>query len=335
MTAPVLDSLRRTIPFDYTFRFRLTGEVGKVHHEVVRVSVESPFVAVAIGYGVIPTRDPLRFGPEKLEDIDADDAELTRVQAAVAAVVPNPPTTRSELLALPTALLPTGFVALRPAVAAAAARPAPVMAGVRTLQLDGVQIATISARLQRPPGPVPAGAVSWPPPTSQIPTSWISNALRRVIREQGPDAIGLPRRVANRPADVIDVLARGIRFNPEILESVRARGANAPLRVDELPTLFEEIPADATRIQFLYALHDQGTGRAFQTEPILSTAGLGIEDGDRPFRQFAVPIVFDPRATIRMDIIERCEAAGELHVALHGYRVLGGPGSPTDPRRPR
>jgi hypothetical protein len=192
-------------------------------------------------------------------------------------------------------------------------------------------MAVVLATRPRPAGP----SVAWPPILSDVRLNWVSNSLRRVIRTEGPDSLAVPRRGAARAADSIEVLGRGIRFNPQVLESLQARGSNAAIDLDDLPQLFEEIPLDANRIQFLYSLHDEGTGRAFQTEPILSTAGLGIDDGDRPFRQFAVPIVFEPRTSIRMDVFERSDAAGELHVSLHGYRVLGGAGTPTDPRRPR
>ncbi|MFN0172617.1 MAG: hypothetical protein ACKV22_40070 [Bryobacteraceae bacterium] len=81
-------------------------------------------------------------------------------------------------------------------------------------------------------------------------------------------------------------------------------------------------------IRFLYALSDEGTGRAFQNEPVLSTAGLGDPDGERPFRRFAAPIVFEPLSTIRLDIIEASNATildeGSLHITLHGYKTLTG-----------
>ena len=75
-------------------------------------------------------------------------------------------------------------------------------------------------------------------------------------------------------------------------------------------------------IQFLYARTDEGTGRAFQNEPVLSTAGLGDPDGERPFRRFATPIVFEPMNTIRLDIIEASDQQGSLHISLHGYKTL-------------
>jgi hypothetical protein len=77
-------------------------------------------------------------------------------------------------------------------------------------------------------------------------------------------------------------------------------------------------------IQFLYEIFDEGTGRAFQNEPVLSTAGLGDPDGERPFRQFATPIVFEPMTTIRIEVTEASELKGSLHITLHGYKTLLG-----------
>jgi hypothetical protein len=77
-------------------------------------------------------------------------------------------------------------------------------------------------------------------------------------------------------------------------------------------------------IQFLYEIFDEGSGRAFQNEPVLSTAGLGDPDGERPFRQFATPIVFEPMSTIRIEVTEASELKGSLHITLHGYKTLLG-----------
>lgn len=79
-------------------------------------------------------------------------------------------------------------------------------------------------------------------------------------------------------------------------------------------------------IQFLYEIFDEATGRAFQNEPVLSTAGLGDPEGERPFRQFATPIVFDPLTTIRFEVTEASDLKGALHVTLHGYKTLVGRG---------
>lgn len=224
---------QRTIPFDYAFRFELTGQPQKVLNRTVTVSVEAPFVAVAIGYGAVPTAEPIRFG--------LDPAELKK----------NGELARSIPFAATLASLETRFVASRQ-----------------------------------------------------------------------------PR------AALESVLRNGFRLNPEFAELVLIafqRNQRLPDAVAE--KVFEAVGVAPEQIQFLYALFDEGSGRAFQSDAILNTAGLGISTGERPFRQLAQPIRFEPRATIRMEITELTPFRGELHVSLQGYKILGSAGTATDLRR--
>src|SRR2546425_9273392 len=55
---------RRTLPFDYAFRHELRGEPGRLVKSTVIVSIEAAFVAVSIGYGVVPKVTPIVFGPK-------------------------------------------------------------------------------------------------------------------------------------------------------------------------------------------------------------------------------------------------------------------------------
>src|SRR5258705_12014035 len=55
-------SARKTIPFEYSFRFSLTGVRDTTLTKTITVSVESSFVAVSIGYGVVPTDSTVTFG---------------------------------------------------------------------------------------------------------------------------------------------------------------------------------------------------------------------------------------------------------------------------------
>lgn len=125
------------------------------------------------------------------------------------------------------------------------------------------------------------------------------------------------------------ILAGGIRLSPELAQRFLLSDGEEELDAEDLDELFQPAGMFPERIQFLYSLHDEGTGRAFQSEPIFNLAGLGIANGDRPFRYFAAPITFMPRTTIRLDVTPKSEFHGELHVVLHGYKVLGAPGTPT------
>jgi hypothetical protein len=220
---------RKTIPFDFAFRYELTGKPGTVRRNVVTVSIEAAFVAVSIGYGVVPTVETITFGP--------------------------PPSGTTDKVSLRS--ITFGDV------------------------IDG-----------------------------------LSQTLGDVI----------PRQVGPQ---VASVLANGIKLSDVLRSSALLGGGTSALDADATGSLFQAVAAPADRVQFRYALFDDATGREFQSEPILNIAGLGIADGDRPFRYFARPIRFAPRSTIRLEITEESEFVGELHVALQGYKILGGASSPT------
>lgn len=238
----------RTIPFDYAFRFRLTGDRSTVLNSTVTVSVEATFVAVSIGYGVIP-----------------------------------------EVSTAPIGL---------------------------------------------PPGPEPVVIdIERAPPVKTARRIELGDLARSI-----KSALGETARRAKGDSIVGAALRSGIRLNPrfaEVVLSALERGAVLDRRIAS--RMFEVVSPPPEEIQFLYALFDEGTGREFQSEPILNTAGLGISDGDRPFRYFPKPIVFRPRSTIRLQITEISSFKGDLHISLQGYKMLGESGTPTASlrRRPR
>jgi hypothetical protein len=227
----------RTVPFEYAFRYELSGRPGNVINRTVTVSIEATFVAVSIGYGVIPNVTPLTFGPEP-------SAPIFLVHAG-----------------------------------------------------DGQ------------------------PSLRDIPMGAILDALEKSLPESS--------RLLKRETGAEATLKNGIKLNPDIAEVALEDGGSGPLAASLLPKLFQVVGAPPENIQFLYALFDEASGREFQNEPILNIAGLGISNGDRPFRYFSTPIIFAPQATIRLEIREVSDFQGELHVALHGYKVLGARGTPT------
>ena len=87
-------------------------------------------------------------------------------------------------------------------------------------------------------------------------------------------------------------------------------------------------------ISFLFSIVDSGTGRELQDEPIHNLASLGKSNGERPFRMLAQPLTFQPRSTIRLQIVERSEGVqGTLFIVLYGYKILGAV-APNRRRRP-
>jgi len=117
-------------------------------------------------------------------------------------------------------------------------------------------------------------------------------------------------------------LLDGVRIRPNFLRV--ALGENGNL-ANQLPLnladkIFERInrPED---VSFRYAIFDSGTGRELQNRPLNNIAGLGIANGDRPFKKLARPMSFLPRSTIRVQVEERF-GRGTLFIAFQGYKLL-------------
>jgi hypothetical protein len=138
-----------------------------------------------------------------------------------------------------------------------------------------------------------------------------------------------PSSTPSRDAGPEAVFKNGIKLNSAVAELALQNRGGQPLSDDVLARLFQVVGSPPELIQFKYAIFDEGSGREFQSEPILNIAGLGSASGERPFRYFAQPVTFRPRSTIRMEVTEVSDFKGQLHVSLHGYKVLGGSDSPT------
>lgn len=121
-------------------------------------------------------------------------------------------------------------------------------------------------------------------------------------------------------------LQDGIRIRPSFLRVALGVNGLGTINQRELVTrVFERLnrPED---VSFRYSIFESGTGRELQNQPINNVAGLGIANGDRPFKKFARPMVFHPRSTIRVNVEERF-GRGTLFIVFHGYKMLGGSGT--------
>ncbi|HJU63953.1 MAG TPA: hypothetical protein VJ864_18080, partial [Candidatus Binatia bacterium] len=104
--------------------------------------------------------------------------------------------------------------------------------------------------------------------------------------------------------------------------------SNTPVAGTFGSSLLERIKP-AEEISFLFSIVDSGTGRELQDEPIHNLASLGASNGTRPFRLLAQPLTFQPRSTIRLQIVERSEGVqGTLFIVLYGYKILGAAACP-------
>jgi hypothetical protein len=117
-------------------------------------------------------------------------------------------------------------------------------------------------------------------------------------------------------------LLDGIRIRPNWIRlAVQDDGRLATqLPFELLDSIFERLnrPED---VAFRYALFDTGTGRELQNQRLNNIAGLGIADGDRPFKRLARPMIFLPRSTIRIEI-EEVYGRGEVFIVFQGYKLL-------------
>ncbi|MGQ0567983.1 MAG: hypothetical protein ACT4P5_00420 [Armatimonadota bacterium] len=58
MPPPAVAPTTKEIPYDYVAKFKLQGKAGNRVQDVINISVEGGFVAVAIGYSFIPAKLP-------------------------------------------------------------------------------------------------------------------------------------------------------------------------------------------------------------------------------------------------------------------------------------
>lgn len=124
------------------------------------------------------------------------------------------------------------------------------------------------------------------------------------------------------------LLRNGFQLNPSfehfVLSQVEEAEGGRDYQVPEdiRNQLFQVVACRQAEVNFLYSISDNATNREFQSEPIHNIAGLGIANGDRPFRFFPQPIIFEPRSVIRVQITE-ISGRGQLYIVLQGYKVLG------------
>jgi hypothetical protein len=118
-------------------------------------------------------------------------------------------------------------------------------------------------------------------------------------------------------------LSCGFRPNPNSASLLMADTPLDQLTPGTLDKVFESCCLGADEVSFLYSIDVVSTGRELQNKAIHNVAGLGIANGDRPFRPFAKPVAFAPRSSIRIQIEEISGPPGTLHIVLQGYKMLG------------
>jgi hypothetical protein len=128
------------------------------------------------------------------------------------------------------------------------------------------------------------------------------------------------RTIKLRDIKPAQALLDGIRIHP-----IRVRLAFSSAGLSTVPTataarMLQRLNL-AEDVRFLYSIIDSGTGRELQNQPVHNIAGLGIANGERPFRVLHKPMTFLPRSTIRVQVRE-ISGRGRLFVVFQGYKML-------------
>jgi hypothetical protein len=119
----------------------------------------------------------------------------------------------------------------------------------------------------------------------------------------------------------VQALLDGIRIHPlRVRFAFTSDGRLSRVPQDLLSRLFQSVNLPEA-VRFTYTIADAGTGRDLQSRPIFNVAGLGIADGDRPFRVLHKPMMFLPRSTIRVQVRE-VFGRGRLFVVFQGHKIL-------------
>lgn len=158
-----------------------------------------------------------------------------------------------------------------------------------------------------------------------------ANTVRRIVSNRDEiNLTALPLSVFGAQA-----LEDGFRIRPNLLRIALQNGGGLSTRVarDLLDKIFESLNR-AEEVSFRYTLFDGGTGREFQNGLIHNVAGLGIANGDRPFKRFARPMIFFPRSTIRV-LVQEHFGRGRLYLVFQGYKLSAPPRAQSAPPRVR
>jgi hypothetical protein len=403
--------MTKTIPFDYVFRFTLTGKRDNRVQDVVAISIEGVFVAVSMGYSLAldEQKPPRTFQPVTNQRTTPPNpvlvpffpdpiiigATAATIDGYLIAGMPDAEITVLDLTdgSLDPSLLDTGRVGPDGAVTLSRDIAAGTILRVwdRTNNLLG-QVFQVGSPTTPVIGPNPttrqlpvAGDTAtfvYGSPRSRVGVFLLKgpdNSIRRVKRKvntgeedfflldeqtvfgrrtgaarvnlaqplQAGDVLlvrtenvdvdpfsmfTIPRpRLSTLPLGALTAglekigadLAGGFRLNPNF---AALAGADLPFDQHASGTAdraFETGAVAAEEVSFLYSIDVVSTGRELQNKEIHNIAGLGIANGDRPFRPFAKPMMFEPRSSIRIQITEISDAPGTLFIVLQGYKMLG------------
>jgi hypothetical protein len=143
-------------------------------------------------------------------------------------------------------------------------------------------------------------------------------SLQIQLNPDGPDQdLGAIKLKDIKPAQA---LLDGIRIHPTRVRLAISNGGLSTLPKATAGRILQRLNL-ADEVRFLYSIIDSGTGRELQNQPVHNIAGLGIANGERPFRVLHKPMTFLPRSTIRVQVRE-ISGRGRLFVVFQGYKLI-------------
>ncbi len=290
----------RIIPFDYVATFDLTGTPGNIVEDEISINVEGGFVATSLGYGLAVPEADVKIQPRGEEPTGAVEGNVTQETSPGAAV--------------PVAGASVSLRNLATNTTQSSTTDSKGVFQVGSLVPGSYEISMAT------PGAVTARLNVDPGFTSTITIVFQTSGPPRVAQAQVTDLAQLPLHFF-----APDALIDGIRIRPGFLRvAFQDNGSLAgALPRDLVDRLFERLNR-VEDVSFRYMIFDTGTGRDWQNQPIHNVAGLGIANGDRPFKKFARPMFFLPRSTIRVRVEERF-GRGRLFLVFQGYKILEAP----------
>jgi hypothetical protein len=136
-----------------------------------------------------------------------------------------------------------------------------------------------------------------------------------------PEETGNLSTISLKDIRPVEALLDGIRIHPlRVRFAFTSGGQLAQVPTAMVQRMFQRLN-QPNEVKFLYSIIDTGTGRELQNQLVYNIAGLGIANGERPFRVLHKPMVFLPRSTIRVQVKE-IFGRGRLFMVFQGYKVL-------------
>jgi hypothetical protein len=135
------------------------------------------------------------------------------------------------------------------------------------------------------------------------------------------DVEGNLRTIALKDIRPAEALLDGIRIHPlRVRFAFTSTGQLSVVPKDMVGRMLQRLN-QPDEVKFLYSIIDTGTGRELQNQLVFNIAGLGIANGERPFRVLHKPMMFLPRSTIRVQVKE-IFGRGRLFIVFQGYKML-------------